>query len=328
MVDAEGQIIFHVQGRIVALVEEERQPKVRWEYVTGARVPGPVVLGPDGNVRFHCSDGYLHCITTAGKQVWAPAMVGEPLGHAAPVADAAGNTWINAYDGGLIKVDPAGRIPSARFFRSRQRFNAGGILHDDVLLVGSEDGYLFAIDLGPGQRGNLWDHAAGQGATGWFINSTPALGADGVVVASGDDHLHGFALDGKPLWQTKMSGQMMGAPAIDRHGHVYVGVSVSQRGRQPCGFLVSVDGNSHKVRWECATGPIESTPVIGDDDILYVGDNSGTIHALDLRGNVQWTAKVESPVRSAGKILAPHRLAFGLDNETLVVLECASGGMA
>jgi outer membrane protein assembly factor BamB len=88
---------------------------------------------------------------------------------------------------------------------------------------------------------------------------------------------------------------------------------------------VCVDGNSHRTRWELsAAAPVESTPVIGDDDVLYFGDNSGTIHAVDLQGKVQWTAQVEAAVRSAGTILAPHRLAFGLDDDTLVVLDCSS----
>ena len=45
----------------------------------------------------------------------------------------------------------------------------------------------------------------------------------------------------------------------------------------------------------------------------------------EFLGKAQWTADVGSPVRSAGTILAPSALAFGLDNETLVVLDCSSG---
>jgi hypothetical protein len=45
-------------------------------------------------------------------------------------------------------------------------------------------------------------------------------------------------------------------------------------------------------------------------------------------GRLQWKVEVGSPVRSAGAILAPGRLAFGLDNETLLVLDCPSQGLA
>ena len=86
-------------------------------------------------------------------------------------------------------------------------------------------------------------------------------------------------------------------------------------------MLVCVDANSHQIRWKHeAAGPVESTPVIGDDDTIYFGDDAGTIHAVDFAGQPRWTAQFEAPIRSAGTILAPGRLAFGLDNGTLVVL--------
>ena len=122
---------------------------------------------------------------------------------------------------------------------------------------------------------------------------------------------------------------LLGSPVIDPHGHVYVGVSQAQRGQEPRGLLVSVDGNSHKIRWQYqAAGPVECTPVVGDDDTIYFGDDSGTIHAVDTRGTTKWTAQVEAAIRSAGAILAPQRLAFGLDDDTLVVLKCSSQSLA
>lgn len=329
VVDAQGRVILHVAGRLIALAETEGKAKIVWEYVTNSRVPGRIVLGPDGNLRLHCSDGFLHCVSTSGRQTWSPAMVGEPLGWACPSVDEEGNTYIHAYEGGLIRVDADGRVGSRRFLAGRQRFDCAGVLQNGVLYTGSEDGYVFAIDVtGPSGK-NLWNHAAGQGSVGWFVNTAPAIAQGLLVFAAGDAHLYGFGLDGKPTWKTKMPGQILGAPVVDRHGHVYAGATIGKRGQEPTGALVSIDANSHKIRWQREVdAAIESTPVIGDDDVVYFGDNAGTIHACDLLGHIQWTAKVESAVRSAGAILAPKRLAFGLDNETLVVLECASKAVA
>jgi outer membrane protein assembly factor BamB len=330
-VDSAGRIFLHLQDRLIALVEEDRKPKLLWEYVTGNRTPGPVAVGPHDTLRLHCTDGYLHGIECAtGKQLWPPACVGEPLGYAAPVVDGDGQTWLSAADGGLIRVDAHGRAArSTRFFRSRQKFDSPGLVSGGVLYVGSEHGYMFAVEL-TGQRGvNRWDHAAEHGYVG-CIHSAPALTADGTLIVAGqDEHLYGFAPAGTPAFRTEMPGQMLGSPVFDRFGHIYVGVSQSPRGAKPRGLLVCLDGNSHKIRWEYrAAGPVESTPVIGDDDLVYVGDNSGTIHAVDFHGRAKWTAEVGSPVRSAGAIIAPNRLAFGLDNETLLVLECTSAGLA
>lgn len=330
-VDSSGRVFLHFQDRLVALVEDGGKPRLLWEYVTGTRAPGPVVLGPQDTLRLHCCDGYLHCLDAAtGKQIWSPACVGEPLGYALPVTDRDGNTWISAADGGLIRVDSMGRMQKpGRFFTSRQKLDSPGLLLGDVLFIGGEQGYVFAIELGGEQGANRWNHAAEQGYVG-VVRSAPVMTAEGVYIAAGQDEiLYGLAPSGDPAWRTPMPGQMLGSPVFDKFGHLYVGISQSPRGMESRGVLACVDGNSHKVRWEYrAAGPVESTPVIGDDDLLYFGDNAGVIHAVNFLGRVQWTAEVGSPVRSAGTIIAPHRLAFGLDDETLLVLECSSGGLA
>lgn len=337
-----GRIFLHVQGRLVALREREQRPEVCWEYVTGSHAPGPATVAPDGSIRLHCSDGLLHCVSSEGKQVWTPPGVGEPLGYAAPVVDEQGNTFLSAFDGGLIRVDIRGKQQRGRYFRSRQRFDAAGIIHGGVLYIGSEEGYVFAVlpiggtyscptEWADEQKGrSVWDHAAEQGHAGWYVRCWPALTDDGTLVVAGrDERLHGFAPDGKPTWKTEMPGQMLGSPVIDPQGHVYVGLSQARRGQQPRGALVCVDGNSHKIRWQYqAAGPVESTPVIGDDRVIYFGDNTGLVHAVDFGGKPRWTAQLEAAVRSAGTIPAPQRVAFGLDNETLVVLKCSSNGLA
>ncbi len=327
-VEPNGRIYLHVGGKLIGLEEQDGKPTVCWEYVTGSHAPGPVAMAGDGTLRLHTADGLLHCVNFDGKSIYSPVSVGPPLGYAAPLADDDGNTWICCSEGGLLAVDPDGKV--APCFRSRQKLDAPGIIRDGVLYVGSENGHLFAIRLGEGAAKNLWDHAAGRGCTGWFIHTAPALADDGtVIVAGSDEHLHGFASKGQPSWQTEMPGQLLGSPVIDREGQVYVGISQSRRGQSPRGLLVCVDGNSHRIRWEYkAAGPVESTPVIGDDDIVYFGDNAAMVHAVNFRGELQWKAELETAVRSAATILGPNRLAVGLDNETLVVLECSSKTLA
>ena len=104
-VDPAGRIYLHAGDRLVALSVAGDRPTVAWEYVTGCRVPGPVVVGLDGNIRLHATDGCLHCLGESGRQAWPPVHLGEPLGYAAPAADARGNTWVSAFEGGLHRID-------------------------------------------------------------------------------------------------------------------------------------------------------------------------------------------------------------------------------
>jgi outer membrane protein assembly factor BamB len=68
--------------------------------------------------------------------------------------------------------------------------------------------------------------------------------------------------------------------------------------------------------------------VIGDDEVVYFGDNSGHIHAVRPDGHCLWRQNVRKPVRSAGTIVGANRLVFGLDNGTLVGILCSSGGVS
>ena len=329
-VDSGGRIFLQYRDRLVALTEEDKKPKLLWEYVIGTRAPGPVVLGPQDTLRLHCCDGFLHCLDAlTGKQIWSPAAVGEPLGYAVPVTDHDGGTWVSAAEGGLARVDSLGRVQKPQFFRSRKKFDSPAVVVDGVLYVGSELGYMSAIDIS-GERGaSMWHDGSDQGYVG-VVRSAPIVTSEGILIVAGrDDCLYGVASSGSIVWKTQLHGQILGSPVADRNGHIYLGLTQAPRGAEQRGALSCLDGNSHKVRWEYRTeAPVESTPVIGDDDVIYFGDNGGVIHAVDFSGKSQWTADVGSPVRSAGTFLAPHRLAFGLDNDSLAVLDCSSAGLA
>jgi outer membrane protein assembly factor BamB len=334
-VDSGGRIFLQYRDRLAALIEEDKKPKLLWEYVIGTRAPGPVVLGPQDTLRLHCCDGFLHCLDAlTGKQVWSPAAVGEPLGYAVPVTDRDGSTWVSAAEGGLVRVDSQGRVQKPQFFRSRKKFDSPAVAVDGVLYVGSELGYMFAIDIS-GERGaSLWHDGGDHGFVG-VVRSAPIVTPENIIIVAGrDDCLYGVSASGSVVWKSQLHGQILGSPVADKSGHIYLGLTQAQRGTaqggtEQRGALVCLDGNSHKVRWEYrAAAPVESTPVIGDDDIIYFGDNSGVVHAVDFSGKGQWTADIGSPIRSAGTLLAPHRLAFGLDNDSLVVLDCSSGGLA
>jgi outer membrane protein assembly factor BamB len=170
----------------------------------------------------------------------------------------------------------------------------------------------------------------GQGKTQWFINSAPALAPDSILVVAGrDENLYGFHLDGKQAWKLFIPGQMLASPVIAANGDIFVGVSLVRSGQRDKGKLVCVDGDTHRVRWEYETkGAVESTPVIGDDQIVYFGDNAGWIHALRGDGQSMWRQQVRWPVRSAGNIAGANRLVFGLDNGMMAGFLCSSGGVS
>jgi len=326
-VDLEGHRVFAcVQNKLVAFLDENGQYRQLWEYDTGGHIPGSPAIGPDGNVRIHSGDGLLHIVQTSGEPSCDPVEIGEPLGWASPVVDDENATWICACNGGLLRIDPQGQKGDRPYFRSREKFDCTGLIYNSVFYVGGNNSCVYAIPLNEERAANRWDHLNEQGRTGWFINSAPALaGGPILIVASRDDHIYAFDLDGNRLWNEPMPGQMLGSPVVDDGNNVYVGLSVSHRGEDARGMLVRIDGTSHRIRWRYDTdSPVESTPVIGADGVIYFGDNGGTIHAVDKNGQPKWTEPVDAPVRSAGTVVGKGRVAFGLDDGRLVAVRCSS----
>jgi len=329
-VGEKGRVYAALGNTLYAIVEEDGLAKVLWEYPTDGHIPGSPSLGPDGCVRVHSNDGKLHCVNHDGDEAFEPIDVGEPLGWASPLADDDANTWVCAYGGGLLKIDPHGGRKRAPFFRSRQKFDSTGLIYKGIYYVGAEDGFVYAVSIN-GMRGRItWDHLAGQGKTEWFINSSPALTAmPSLVVAGRDEYLYAFHLNGKKLWKVHVRGQMLASPVVAPNGDVYVGVSLAKASRRGEGKLVCVGGEPHKVKWEYkAQGMVESTPVIGSDEIVYFGDNAGSVHAVDQDGNRQWLRNIGAAVRSAGTIYGPQRVVFGNDRGLLVGLKCSSQAVA
>lgn len=317
-------------SKLVAFDWKNSGLEVLWQYDCVGHVPGSPVLGNDGLIRVHSSDGWLHCVDQGGAREWDPVPVGEPLGWAAPVVDADGNTYVSAYSGGLLKVTARGNFKNTPFFRTRQKFDSTGVIYQGTLYIGSEDAYVYAIELGDEAGRNLWDQLDNGGKTDWFINSAPAITAEGMIVVAGrDENLYGFHRDGKLAWKIFIPGQMLSSPLIGGNGDIFIGNSILRVNQKDRGTMICIDGSSHRVRWEYeAKGAVESIPVIGDDDVLYFGDNAGYIHALRPDGHCLWATNVRSAVRSAGMIVGPNRLVFGTDNGTMIGILCSSGGVS
>lgn len=317
-------------NRLVGLDWKNSGLEELWTCDVGGHVPGSPVLGPDGLIRVHSGDGWLHCIDQNGYRVWEPVPVGEPLGWSSPVVDLNNNTYVSGYGGGIYRVGPRGDFRNRPYFRTRQKFDSTGLIYRGVLYIGCEDAYLYAIQLSEDEGKNSWDPLEGQGRTEWFINSGPALAPDSsLVVAGRDENLYGFYLDGKQAWKLYIPGQMLASPTVAANGDIFVCLSVVRAGQRDRGRLVCVDGATHRIRWEFeAKGAVESTPVVGDDQIVYFGDNTGHLYAVRGDGHCLWRQQIRVPIRSAGNIVGPNRLVFGLDNGTIAGFLCSSGGVS
>lgn len=340
LVDGKGHIVAALQHVLACLRHEPDGVSVVWEYVTGGSIAGSPAAAPDGSLRIHSSDGRLHGVSAVGERLWPPVEIGPPLDWASPLVDAAGVTWISAYAGGLLKVDADGRTLTRvdadgnttlrPFFGSPVKFDCTGVLFGALFVVGGEDKFVHAIDTSGTRGTDIWE-GDDQGRTERFINSGVALASGPTfVVASRDGDLHGFAPDGSRRWKSTVPGQALGSPVIDAEDRVFVGLTLVDRGTEPRGALACFDIRREQWLWEAAApGPVECTPVVGDDGTVYFGDNSGCVQGVSAAtGRVQWQASVGHPVRSAGIVAAPGRLVFADDAGRLFAIQCRSSTLS
>ena len=322
--DAQGRLLAALHDCLLCFAPGSSEPQ--WTYPAGARISGSPAVGPDGHTRVHSADGRLHLIAADGQPVVAPIDVGKPLGCASPLVDADNNTWICRAEGGLIKIDAAGQMTQRPYFRSRHRLDCTGLIHQNTLFLGCENHYVVAIPLDAATGRNAWIDSVQLGRTGCPIHCPLAFsGQQEILVVSQDNTLYAFGLDGTPQWSFPLDGHVLSSPVVAADDIVYIAVNKNPLNQPASGTLIAIHTRSRSQVWEVKTAaPIESTPVLGDDGMIYLGDNRGTIHAVDHRGQTVWTAEFDSPIRSGGTIIAEQQLAFLQDDGTLIVLECSS----
>jgi outer membrane protein assembly factor BamB len=326
-VDANGRLIAALGPDLYALSLGESGCEVDWKFTTGEHIPGSPVIGEDGAVFAHSSDGFLHLIDANGVPARPPTRVGPALGWATPLIDESLRAWICAATGGLVRVDESGQTAARPFFRHPSRFDSTGALRGNVLYVGSEDQFLHAIDL-QGERGrDRWNPVAKIGLTGWYINSAIALTEDSQIIAvSRDDQMYSFDENGGLAWSVPLNGRAIGSPVIAQNGLIVIGLTTrSDTSNLLSGRLVGVHAKTGQQAWKIDfDAPVESTPVVGEGGEIYIGDNLGKVHAVSSQGQRVWSENVGSPVRSAGSIPRAGQVVFGLDDGSLIALNCSS----
>lgn len=190
------------------------------------------------------------------------------------------------------------------FHRVKWTFATGGrivsspVIDAGTIVVGSDDGNVYAIDAATGRR--RWKYG-----TGGPVPSTPAV-ADGVVyVASYDGKIHAIdARTGAPRWKFATGGERR-FEAKHLHGFepksqtiadpfdVYLSSPVVVQGRVYVGSgdgnVYALDAASGEVAWTFATGDVvHASPAFADGTIV-VGSFDGDLYALDAAtGTLKW----------------------------------------
>ena len=215
------------------------------------------------------------------------------------------------------------------------KFETGGSVisspsvSDDIVYVGSTDGYIYALGAWGGNL--IWKFK-----TEAPVESSVAV-ANGYVYTGGDDG-YVYCLNpctGAQVWKTFVNGNqeftfgnlvLKSSPAVvDKT--VYIG-SLD-------GYLYALDADTGNIKWKTrAQGPIESSPAVADGAVYFTAEEptTGVVYKLDAAtGQVLWNFSIAyrpsftggnqmlgSPSVAEGKVFASSNWGdyYALDTTT------------
>ncbi|MFF4410646.1 PQQ-binding-like beta-propeller repeat protein [Streptomyces sp. NPDC001404] len=145
------------------------------------------------------------------------------------------------------------------------------------------------------QLAEKWSQTVGE-----TVTSAVAVG-DSVFVGSKDHGLYSFNADtGAIKWREQTKGAVQALPSVGAGLIVFASDD---------GSVYALDAATGKERWSHAGGYGASSPLVVEtaqpgDTLIYVGGSGGNIDALDIGGNVKWSAATGGAIESSPAVKA------------------------
>jgi outer membrane protein assembly factor BamB len=317
---------------------------VLWSYDTKK----PVVSSPvvaDGRVFIGSDDHCVHAIDLeSGEGLWRFAT--EDMVEAPPLVRE-GRVICGSSDTRVYAIDAESGAELWRFEGGDQFLGGANWLEPEGelparVVVGCYDTKLYCLDAASGEK--LWEYATDN-----YINGTPAVAGQRVVVGGCDAALHVLdGRDGKPIRRIELgeASHVAGSVAL-AGGRAYLGhygnafVCVDLEGGETLwsvtdpsqAFFSSpalapdrvvfggrnkrvhcVERSSGKELWSFATRrKVDSSPVVAGDKVV-VGSGDGRLYVLDLESGAElWSYEVGRSIYSSPAVAA-GRILIGSDD--------------
>lgn len=214
-----------------------------------------------------------------GKYIWkidAGDIASEPLVTDDAVYVAAQYDHIDKYD-----FQSGEKVWT---FKTEDQHRSSPALKDKVLVVGCDDGVIYALNSDSGQL--KWKMEAGAS-----VFATPVLAGDRAFVGSIDSTFYALSLaDGSTSWSFSVKAPIYETAASDGH-RVLFGASD--------GLLYCLNADNGAEFWRFhARSAISTAPLIVDR-VVYFGSLDRNYYCLDLEsGALLWTFETKGRIRT------------------------------
>jgi outer membrane protein assembly factor BamB len=294
-----------LQGRADGSLPRDLAPA--WTFRAGAGISSTAAIW-HGTVYVGSQDGYLYGLALDNGAVRFKIHAEGPIRSSPVVRD--GTLYFGDGAGVFTAADAASGRRLWSYRSGAEIVSAANFTRRGVIF-GSYDQSVHCLDPFAGTV--RWSFE-----TEGYVNATPAVAADRVIVAGCDGYLRCLADTGAEIWKVSLGGYVGASPVVSR-GKVYVGTFENQ--------VVAVGLLSGKVEWRYQDAarqfPFYSSAAVRDD-LLVVGGRDKRLHALaPSTGKPLWSyaargAVDSSPVLVGDRVVAASRGGdvFALDDRT------------
>lgn len=186
---------------------------------------------------------------------------------------------------GESEVDLSGIRPIWTF-TTEDEIRSSPVVLGNIVYVGSYDTNIWALNAETGDL--VWKEATEGG-----VAVTPSLDIENKQVLFGSEDYRFYAWDyrnGKPNWTYATSDKIRSSARL-AHGHVFFG--------SDDGKLYAILAQNGRYMWDYFTeSPIRSRPYVTNDRIIF-GNEGGEIIALELNGTKKWSVSARRAVTSS-----------------------------
>lgn len=224
------------------------------------------------------------------SEAWSADLVG-PVGS--PVLDY-DTVFVGTARGNLYAFDR--KTGHRRWvFETLDAIDATPVVTDQHVYAGTDDGAIYALDLTTGDRvwqADLPPLRSALSASNGYLYVGHASGLSALEVETGE-----------PAWTYATESPVVGCPAITSNPErVYAG---TEGGRVHC-----LEATGDEV-WTAPTdGAVTAGPTIADGRV-YVGDDDGTLLALDVKTGQSWFSyEIQEPFTAAATVLPDEGTTF------------------
>lgn len=257
--------------------------------LTGSSWPGVAI---DGETAYVAYGPHIYAIDlSTGDQIWRyPQDPDRTRTFFAAPATAPNNLVIvGGYDNIVYALEPDGDTASVAwpFEQSTDHIVGGPVVVDEMVLIPSSDGNLYALDIDTGE--SVWEKPFTARAALW---SSPVIDEDRLYLGSLDHYLYALDLSsGEVIWEVDLGAAIADSPTLT-NGYLLVGTF---------GQIVdAVDVESGQVVWTFeAEDSVWGNPSVSGD-VAYVGDVSGLVYALNIEDGTEiWRQQVDGAVAAS-----------------------------